>query len=355
MKTPALIPARSAKLLLFAPAVVLLNAISFSQTRTMSPAPPQPALSSSIAPQPTLLPPAPPGQPMKQGYLKGKDGVQLFYRVVGTGKDTIVFCHGGPGGGMDDGGLDIEFIAEKGYTFIEYDQRGGARSELVRDTNKLTVTDHVMDLDALRQFFNLQEISLIGLSWGSRLIAEYHYRFPQHVKRLVFLSPGPIVSGSRRRIAQDSALGPERRKHLDEISKKFETASDKDLPSLLRERRSVFGVVYVADSTHLGRERGSAADYSPAAIRNFSLHAFRRYYGDPPWDLRYLLKKINVPAIVIEGEKTIVPRVDTQEWVNNIQGAKLILIPGAGHQNWLDNPDVLINELDNFFKSTRNN
>jgi len=319
----------------------------------MSPKPPPAALSSSLSPQQTLLPPAPEGQPMKQGYLKGKDGVQLFYRVIGKGNDTIVFVHGGPGGGMDDGGLDLEFLANKGYTFIEYDQRGGARSELVRDTLKLTVNDHVMDLDALRQFFKLEKLSLIGVSWGSRVIAEYHYRFSQHVKQLVFLSPGPIKSGGLRRAATDSALGPARRSRLAELNKLIDSADDEHLVSLWRDRMTTFGPVYLADSTHRSRQRGSALEYSPLALRNVRLHAFRRYYSDPPWDLTYLLKTINVPAIVIEGAKSVVPLPDTKLWVDNIKGAKLILIPDAGHQNWLDQPEVVMNVLDEFFKTNR--
>ena len=326
---------------------------AFSQKTILSPKPPSPSLSTSLPPQQALLPAAPFGLPLKQGYFQGKDAVQLFYRVVGKGKDTIVFVHGGPGAGMEDGGLDLELIAAKGYTFIEYDQRGGARSELVRDTTKLTINDHIMDLEALRQYFGLQKLSLIGLSWGCRVIAEYHNKFPQQVKRLVFLSPGPIKSGGLRRAATDSALGQAKRKRLDEMNKLMDSVSDKDLPSFWGEFLSLAGSIYVTDATHLSRARGSERNYSPLAIRNRKMHSFRRYYGDPPWDLRYLLHSINVPAIVIEGAKSVVPLADTRLWVDNIKGAELILIPDAGHQNWLDQPEAVLNALDKFFKATR--
>jgi len=328
---------------------------AMAQKMVMSPKPPSVGLSTSLPPQPALLPPSPKGQPLKQGYFKGKDAVQLFYRVVGKGKDTIVFVHGGPGGGMDDGGLDIEFLAEKGYTFIEYDQRGGARSELVRDTAKLTVNDHIMDLEALRNYFRVEKLSLIGVSWGSRVIAEYYNQFPQNVSCLVFLSPGPIVSGGQRRQATDSALGEVKRKQIADLTKLIVSASDEDLPSLWHARMSISGTAYVTDSSHLSNARGSMANFSPLALRNISLQSFNRYYGNPPWDLRYLLRNINVPAIVIEGAKTVVPLADTRQWVDNIKGAKLILIPDAGHQNWLDQPEALLNVLDAFFKSTHAN
>ncbi|MEM9528801.1 MAG: alpha/beta hydrolase, partial [Bacteroidota bacterium] len=167
--------------------IVLLLSIFTSCTnqdgkfKIMSPPPPPPTLSSSLAPQPALLPEAPSGLALKQGYFEGKDGVQLFFRMVGSGKDTLVFVHGGPGLGVDDGALDIELIANKNYTFLAYDQRGGGRSELVRDTTKLTMPDHVGDLESLRKHFKIQKLNLIGLSWGSGLITYYHDAFPTNV------------------------------------------------------------------------------------------------------------------------------------------------------------------------------
>lgn len=118
----------------------------YAQAASLSPKPPPPALATSLPPQQSMLPPAPENLPLQQGYLQGKDGVQLFYRMVGGGKDTLVFVHGGPGLSMEDGTLDIEMLAKKGYTFIGYDQRGGGRSELVRDITKLTMDDQVEDL-----------------------------------------------------------------------------------------------------------------------------------------------------------------------------------------------------------------
>jgi hypothetical protein len=39
----------------------------------------------------------------QEGYLSGEDGVRLFYRKLGTGRDVVVFLHGGPGLSIEDG------------------------------------------------------------------------------------------------------------------------------------------------------------------------------------------------------------------------------------------------------------
>lgn len=62
-----------------------------------------------------------PGPAAHEGYLDGSLGVQIFYRVVGHGPDTIVAIHGGPGGSMDNIAPDLERLGAS-HTVIYYDQ-----------------------------------------------------------------------------------------------------------------------------------------------------------------------------------------------------------------------------------------
>jgi hypothetical protein len=39
----------------------------------------------------------------EEGHFTGADGVRLFYRKIGSGKDVVVVLHGGPGGTMHSG------------------------------------------------------------------------------------------------------------------------------------------------------------------------------------------------------------------------------------------------------------
>jgi len=106
--------------------------------------------------------------PVTEGYFSGADGVRLFYRRVGTKGNPIVFLHGGPGLGIGDGGYDMEPLA-RGRSLIMYDQRGSGRSEIVSGPRLLTVAYQVRDLEAFRQHFNLERMTVVGLSWGTGL------------------------------------------------------------------------------------------------------------------------------------------------------------------------------------------
>ena len=145
----------------------------------------------------------------EDGHFTGADGVRLFYRKLGTGKDVVVMLHGGPGGTMNNG-EEIAPLA-KGRTLIFYDQRGCGRSELVSDPKLLTANHHVRDLEALREHFRLEHMSVLGISWGSGLAALYTAEHPERVTRLLLVSPMPIAR---------FPFGPERREKLDAGTRK---------------------------------------------------------------------------------------------------------------------------------------
>lgn len=289
--------------------------------------------------------------PLEEGYFSGADNVRLFYRVVGKGSRTIVFVHGGPGLGIDDGGYDLEALAAKGFRFLMYDQRGGGRSELVTDGPKLGIDYYVRDLEALREHFRLRTINLIGLSWGSGVVAEYAAAYPKNLNRIVFLSPMPPTEdfSKQRNRKIRSLIDSKTLAEINEIHSRAKTASDADLPRLCRELNAYLDRLYVADPSHLGRARGDTCSYTPQAIRGAESTTEAAVKSLGHWNFESILKQINVPALVIEGEKTNVPLDATEAWARWLPKAHLVLILNAGHMNWLDQPDSVISSLSEFF------
>ena len=62
-------------------------------------------------------------QSPREDYITTPDGVRLFYKVVGSGAETLVAVHGGPGNSLNSILPDLEPLA-KNRTVIYYDQRG---------------------------------------------------------------------------------------------------------------------------------------------------------------------------------------------------------------------------------------
>jgi proline iminopeptidase len=289
--------------------------------------------------------------PTTEGYFEGAGGVRLFYRVAGHDGDPIVFLHGGPGGGINIGGYDMEPLAERGHLLLMFDQRGAGRSEIITNATKLRVEDFVQDVEAFREKFGLKEFGLIGLSWGSAVALKYITTYPQHVTRVVFLSP----------ISPTYVLYQERLKHLDSLKtdkqreeekqarEKIRTAPDAEMPQLCNELFQAEHRLYVVDANHLKRGQDPCA-YPVAGLRNrqFVFQANHASLGE--WDFHSEMKEVKIPALVLEGAETNVPLDATREWAKSLPNARLLLIPNAGHANWVDQPEAVTSAMDEFFR-----
>ena len=276
-----------------------------------------------------------------EGYAAGADGVRLFYRKVGSGGSFVVYLHGGPGLNFEAGGPDLEPLAA-GRTLVMYDQRGGGRSDLVSDPALLTAPHHVRDLEALRRGFGVRSMVLVGMSWGAGLATLYASEYPQHVERLVLLSPMPPARDpftEARGNAFIAALGPERFARLRALFDAHHTAPDGDLPSICRELDGLTRAVYVPSPAARARLRGDVCRFPPAALRSQGKNGLVIQASLGDWDFRPLAARILVPTLVVEGADSTVPLDAARAWVAALPDARMLLVPGAGHEPYAENQE----------------
>src|SRR5437667_7349 len=122
------------------------------------------------------------------------DGVRLFTRRAGDGPQVVVL-HGGPGAHHDYLLPQYDLLA-RGRTLLYYDQRGGGRSPVGRDT-PVGWREHVADLEALRRHWSIDRLTLLGYSWGVLLAVLYWLEHPERVDRLALVSPAPARAAWR--------------------------------------------------------------------------------------------------------------------------------------------------------------
>jgi pimeloyl-ACP methyl ester carboxylesterase len=252
----------------------------------------------------------------EEGSFTAADQVHIFYRKLGAEHDFVVFLHGGPRLSMGDGGYAMRPLAEQ-HTLILYDQRGGGRSDLIKDPKLLAANADVRDLEALRQHFAIDKMTLIGLSWDSGLAALYAEAHPDSVSRIVFLNPMPIALNpyaKERGQKIGSLMKPGDTKRLQELAKSAKDAPEEKLNAICRnETQIVFGPYLLHPDGH-ERDWKAMCDVPSAAMRNVAVvnPAINSSLGD--FDLQPTLAKLKVPVLVIEGEKTNVPPDSTREW-----------------------------------------
>src|SRR3989441_1449680 len=130
------------------------------------------------------------------------DGVHLFTRRAGDGPPVVVL-HGGPGAHHDYLLPQYDLLA-RGRTLFYYDQRGGGRSPVGRDT-PVGWREHVADLEALRRHWSIDRLTLLGYSWGGLLAVLYWLEHPEQVERLALVSPAPARAAWRARFQRPFA------------------------------------------------------------------------------------------------------------------------------------------------------
>ena len=116
--------------------------------------------------------------------------MKLYYRVVGKGNDPVVLINGGPGFTSDYLADDLTTMA-RSHSLLVYDQRGIGRSTLVSDATALAAQRYVEDLEAIRRQLGLQQLTLLGHSWGVVPATLYAMQYPQRVRRMMLVATIP--------------------------------------------------------------------------------------------------------------------------------------------------------------------
>ena len=289
-----------------------------------------------------------------EGYVPGADGVRLFHRKVGSGPKVVVFLHGGPGANLRGTADYMEPLAGGDRVVVAYDQRGSGLSDLVTDPALLTAEHHVRDLEALRVHLGVERVTLIGLSWGSGLAALYTAEHPARVERLVLVSPMAPAKKPfwNERLAKMGALrGEAASTRRTEMLARLARATDEETVALCRELSDdTFRLYFFRPTPEKLAHAARRCDIPPAAIRNRPVVEAATLGSLGDWDFRPKLERIAVPVLVMEGKRSNVPLDATREWAVVLPNARLLLIPDAGHEVFVDQPAAFTAAVTQFLR-----
>jgi proline iminopeptidase len=263
-------------------------------------------------------------------------GVQIFERRIGSGPPVVVL-HGGPGAHHDYLLPGFDALAQ-GRELIYYDQRGGGRSPVSRDT-PAGWREQVSDLEELRLQWGIQRMTLAGYSWGGLLAELYATEFPDRVGRLALVSPAPAWKEMRlefeRRFAERN-LAPAIQKQRADLR-----------ASGLRERspeeysRRAFELSVAPYFYDPARTR----DLTPFRVTGRTQQEVWSSLGD--YDLRPALAQLQIPALLLQGEDDPIPPEATRT-VARLLGAKLHLLPHCGHVPYVEAHGEFVELMDGF-------
>jgi 3-oxoadipate enol-lactonase len=248
---------------------------------------------------------------VETGYAE-VDGGRLYYETSGNGP-ALVLIHAGF--------LDLRMwdrqipVFSKTNRVIRYDVRGFGKSDIARNT----YSDY-KDLRALLYHLRVKTASIVGVSNGGRIAADFAVEYPSMLDHLVLVSPG--MSGYK-------SSGPEEDKMWEEFDKQMKPQEVAD-----REGRAVDAVemdvnAWASAQTPVSRER-----IRQIALDNFHVHV------ENPWKLQVppeprtfqRLSQIRTPTLIVIGDRDVPPQILLTDNIHShIPRSKRVLIPGADH------------------------
>ena len=144
-----------------------------------------------------------------KAFINVEDGYKVWTKSIGgsskNARTPLLVLHGGPGMAHDY--LDnLEALASDTQKVVFYDQLGCGRSDTPNDPQRWKVPRFVTEVDFVRNALHLDEVVILGQSWGGMLALEYFLTQPKGVQGGILsnsLSSAPLLSKEIQRLLRE--------------------------------------------------------------------------------------------------------------------------------------------------------
>ena len=280
----------------------------------------------------------------QEGYID-VDGGKVWFQVVGSGNATpLLLLHGGPGGPS----YYLEPLKRVAVDrpVIFYDQLGAGRSPAPADESLWTVERFVTELAQVRAALGLDEVHILGHSWGSMLAMDYMLTKPEGVVSLVFASPALNVDRWTTDAKELLKALPEDTRALIEH---HEAEGTTDAPEY-EEAVMTFYRLYVSRSDPWPPELMQA-------FEGFNFEMYNYMWGPSEFTATGTLQNYNreselptldLPVLFTTGRYDEATPDTVKHYQSLVPGAQLQVFEESAHMTMLDEPDAYAEAIRTF-------
>ena len=224
------------------------------------------------------------------------NGTKLAYYTYGEGEPTILMLSGLVTPQMFN--PQVNYFSQK-YKVVTVDLRGTGESD--KPSCEYTVDMHTDDLRLIIEDLQDKNIIIIGFSMGGMIGIKYTANNPRRISKMVLwaVNPAPLTD-------------------MPDFNEKARERAKK--PPSWRVRK-FWEVIFSRPATeHLVDWGLKSTQKTPPEV---FVNTFKNWMNE---DVRPLLGKIDVPTLIIQGEKCLIPLEKARYLNENILGSKLLII-----------------------------
>lgn len=285
----------------------------------------------------------------EHGYIDvtgGRIWYQLFNKIAeGT---PVIVLHGGPGSSCYSL-QGLKALADE-RPVIFYDQLGCGKSDRPADPSLWRIDRFVEELAQVRQALNLQEVHILGHSWGTTLAAAYCLTKPTGVKSVTFSSPclsAPLWEQDQKRNLEKLP------KDVQETIKQCEESGTTDSEEF-KNATEVFNKNFVCRLDRYPEWLKQGSQYKNPEVYNimWGPSEFTVLGNLKEFDCTARLKEINCPTLYTCGRFDEATPETTQYFSDLTPGSAFYVYENSAHMPYIEEPEEFLRVVANFLKTS---
>lgn len=282
-----------------------------------------------------------------EGKITVEDGFQIWYRQVGSGRIPLLTLHGGPGAGHDY--LESLEGLSSDRAVVFYDQLGCGSSDQPDDPARWVIDRFVSEIDTVRQALDLEEIHLLGQSWGGWLAIEYMLGQPDGVVSLTLASTSASVP---QFVAEAERLKAKLPAEVFETMERYEALGDYHNPAY-EEATNEFYLRHVC----------RLAEWPEALLRTLTNLDGNQVYETmngpnefmvignlKDWDRTDRLHELGVPTLITVGRYDELTPACSRTLLDGIPNSKMVIFEESAHLAHLEEPERYLRVVEDFLE-----
>jgi pimeloyl-ACP methyl ester carboxylesterase len=282
--------------------------------------------------------------PVRQGFARSDDGLDLFWRVVGEGEPALVCCNGIGVSTFFWEYLVDRFAPERAVVLWDY--RGHGSSSPVGRYQRVDIEQLARDLGAVLRHLGLERPVLLGHSMGTQVILERYRQAPGEAGGLVSVLGTPGHPLDTFNDLKYSRLG------FDLFLQLFEW-----IPGPMNVIAQLFVATPAAFDLARLVKMVDGSNISRHDLRQYLHHLteigfdffFRMAREMGEHSARDLLPNVDVPALIIAAEyDSFTPPRLAREMNDRLPDSELVWLEGASHAGIIEQPEVINAAVERF-------
>lgn len=280
---------------------------------------------------------------LKTGYFNSFDGSAIYYEVHGQGK-PLIFVYG-IACLMNQWRHQTSYFSQN-YQTILLDLRGHHKSPA---NEPLTIDALAEDLFSLIKHLGYEQASFWGHSFGVQIILRLFELHPEVIANVVFINgfashPLKEMFGVSFMDQTYSIVKELYHQYPDKFRLMWKSLIDNPVGNFLLTVAGGFNFHVAPFEDIENYARG---------VANMNIDVFFKFFDEIiRYDGRPVIEKINVPTLIVSGEKdAVTPKQFQREMHEKIKGSDFFFVPYGTHCTHIDFPEYVNLKIEKFLKS----